>query len=50
MPGVATQVEHFPEGHLDAMLENDVELAANTRAEILKEWQSRYDGKSAPKG
>lgn len=49
MPGVAKPVEHFPEGLLEAMIENDFEFAANNRAAILKEWQSRYDGKSEPK-
>lgn len=45
-PGVAKPVEHFPEGLLDAMIDNDFEFAANNRAAILKEWQARYDGKS----
>ncbi|WP_120501726.1 putative 2-aminoethylphosphonate ABC transporter substrate-binding protein [Roseovarius sp. EL26] len=49
MPGVAKPVEHFPEGLLDAMIDNDFEYAANNRAAILKEWASRYDGKSDPK-
>jgi iron(III) transport system substrate-binding protein len=49
MPGVAKPVEHFPEGLLDAMIDNDFEFAANNRAEILAEWQSRYDGKSEEK-
>lgn len=48
-PGVAKPVEHFPTGLLDAMIDNDFEFAANNRAAILKEWQSRYDGKSDPK-
>ncbi|WIY25642.1 putative 2-aminoethylphosphonate ABC transporter substrate-binding protein [Parasedimentitalea psychrophila] len=48
-PGVAKPVEHFPAGLLDAMIDNDFEFAANNRASILKEWQSRYDGKSDPK-
>nr|WP_319948596.1 putative 2-aminoethylphosphonate ABC transporter substrate-binding protein [uncultured Shimia sp.] len=48
-PGVAKPVEHFPEGLLEAMIDNDFEFAANNRAAILKEWQSRYDGKSDPK-
>ncbi|CUH50708.1 putative 2-aminoethylphosphonate ABC transporter substrate-binding protein [Shimia marina] len=48
-PGVAKPVEYFPEGLLDAMIDNDFEYAANNRAAILKEWQSRYDGKSDPK-
>jgi iron(III) transport system substrate-binding protein len=48
-PGIAKPVEYFPEGLLDAMIDNDFEFAANNRAAILKEWQSRYDGKSDPK-
>ncbi|NIZ59713.1 putative 2-aminoethylphosphonate ABC transporter substrate-binding protein [Sedimentitalea sp. CY04] len=48
-PGVAKPVEHFPTNLLDKMIDNDFEFAANNRAEILKEWQSRYDGKSDPK-
>jgi len=48
-PGVAKPVEHFPEGLTDAMIENDFEWAANNRADILSEWQKRYDGKSDPK-
>ncbi|AZV77365.1 putative 2-aminoethylphosphonate ABC transporter substrate-binding protein [Parasedimentitalea marina] len=48
-PGVAKPVEHFPAGLLDAMIDNDFEFAANNRAAILSEWQSRYDGKSDPK-
>jgi iron(III) transport system substrate-binding protein len=50
MPGVAKPVEHFPEGLTDAMIDNDFEWAANNRKAILQEWQSRYDGKSEPKG
>ena len=46
--GVAKLVEHFPEGLIEAMIPNDFEFAANNRAHILKEWQSRYDGKSDP--
>jgi len=49
IPGVAKPVEHFPEGLLEGMIENDFEFAANNRARILEEWQSRYDGKSDPK-
>ncbi|VAV89806.1 2-aminoethylphosphonate ABC transporter substrate-binding protein [hydrothermal vent metagenome] len=48
-PGVAKPVEFFPEGLLDAMIDNDFEFAANNRADILAEWASRYDGKSDPK-
>lgn len=49
IPGVAKPVKHFPEGLLEGMIQNDFEFAANNRARILKEWQSRYDGKSEPK-
>lgn len=50
MPGVAKPVDFFPEGLLDAMIDNDFEFAANNRKAILEEWQSRYDSKSEPKG
>ena len=49
-PGVAKPVKFFPEGLVDAMIDNDFEFAANNRARILKEWQKRYDSKSEPKG
>jgi iron(III) transport system substrate-binding protein len=49
MPGVAKPVEHFPEGLLDAMIQNDFEWAANNRKAILAEWQKRYDSKSEAK-
>ena len=48
IPGIAEPVEYFPEGLVDAMIDNDFEFAANNRARILEEWQSRYDGKSDP--
>jgi iron(III) transport system substrate-binding protein len=50
MPGVAKPVEHFPEGLVEAMIDNDFEFAANNRKAILEEWQKRYDSKSEPKG
>ena len=49
MPGVAKPVEHFPEGLIEAMIDNDFEWSANNRAAILEEWQKRYDSKSEPK-
>jgi iron(III) transport system substrate-binding protein len=48
-PGVAKPVKFFPEGLVEAMIDNDFEFAANNRAAILAEWASRYDGKSDPK-
>ena len=48
-PGIAKPVEHFPENLAEKMIDNDFEFAANNRAVILKEWQSRYDSKSDPK-
>ena len=50
MPGVAKPVEHFPEGLVDAMIDNDFEFAANNRERILDEWIRRYDTKSEPEG
>lgn len=44
--GIAQPVEHFPEGIVDAMIDNDFEFAANNRARILEEWQRRYASKS----
>ena len=49
VPGIAKPVKYFPEGLLDAMIDNDFEWAANHRAAILEEWQKRYDSKSEPK-
>ena len=49
-PGVAQAVEHFPENLVESMIDNDFEWAAENRARILKEWQTRYDSKSEPKG
>lgn len=48
-PGVAKPVEYFPPNLIEKMIDNDFEFAANNRAAILAEWQSRYDGKSDPK-
>jgi iron(III) transport system substrate-binding protein len=48
-PGIAKPVEHLPEDVASKMIENNFEWAANNRAEILAEWQKRYDGKSEPK-
>lgn len=49
MPGVAKPVEHFPEGLVEKMIDNDFEWAANNRERILAEWIKRYDAKSEPK-
>ena len=49
IPGIAKPVLHFPEGITEAMIKNDFEFAAANRTAILKEWQTRYDGKSEPK-
>ncbi len=48
-PGVAKPVMHFPEGILEAMIDNNFEWAAVNRKKILAEWQKRYDSKSEPK-
>jgi iron(III) transport system substrate-binding protein len=48
-PGVAKPVKFFPEGILEAMIDNKFEWAATNRKRILTKWQSRYDSKSLPK-
>ena len=49
IPALAKPVEHFPDGILDAMIDNDFEWSAQNRKRILAEWQKRYDSKSEPK-
>ena len=49
IPGLAKPVEHFPDGIVEAMIDNDFEFAANNRRRILAEWQKRYDSKSEAK-
>jgi len=49
MPGVAKKVEGFPSDAVELMINNDFAWAAANRIRILKEWASRYDGKSLPK-
>ena len=49
IPELAKPVEHFPDGILEAMIDNDFEFAANNRKRILAEWQKRYDSKSEAK-
>jgi len=49
MPGVAKPVKFFPEGLVDAMIDNDFEWAGANRRAILEEWTKRYDSKSDPK-
>ena len=38
-----------PDGLKAKLIDNDFEWAANNRARILDEWQSRYEAKSEPK-
>lgn len=40
----------LPDGIRDKLIENDFEWAANNRAQILEEWESRYGSKSEPAG
>jgi iron(III) transport system substrate-binding protein len=49
-PGIAEPVENYPDNVSEAMIDNDFEWVASNRMRILKEWQSRYDSKSEPKG
>lgn len=45
--GVAATIPNYPEGVAASMIKNDLDWAAENRDRILKEWQRRYDGKSA---
>ncbi|MSP66941.1 MAG: putative 2-aminoethylphosphonate ABC transporter substrate-binding protein [Alphaproteobacteria bacterium] len=49
LPGVAKPLPHLPETIATMMIKNDFAWAAKNRERILKEWQTRYDGKSEPK-
>lgn len=49
IPGIAKPVKYFPEGIVEAMIDNDFEWAAKNRERILQEWQKRYDAKSEAK-
>jgi iron(III) transport system substrate-binding protein len=49
MPGVAKPVPNYPVDAAQSMIDNDFQWAADHREKILKEWATRYDGKSEPK-
>lgn len=49
IPGIAKPVKYFPDGIVDAMIDNDFLWAAQNRERILGEWQKRYDSKSEAK-
>ena len=49
LPGIESSVEGFPDGVVEAMIDNNFEFAANERKRILKEWNTRYDTKSEEK-
>jgi len=49
IPGVAKPLPHLPENIESMMIKNDFGWAAKHRERILKEWQTRYDGKSEPR-
>lgn len=48
-PAFQQPIANLPADIGDKLIKNDFEWAANHRAEILAEWQKRYDGKSEPK-
>jgi iron(III) transport system substrate-binding protein len=47
--GVSKPIPNYPEGVAQSMIKNDLAWAAENRDRIIKEWQRRYDGKSAAK-
>lgn len=47
--GIAKPIQNYPEGVAASMIKNDLDWAAENRDRIIKEWQRRYEGKSAKK-
>jgi iron(III) transport system substrate-binding protein len=47
--GVGQPIPNYPEGVARSMIRNDLDWAAENRDRIIKEWQRRYEAKSAPK-
>ena len=47
--GVAKPIPNYPEGVAASMIKNDLDWAAENRDRIIKEWQRRYESKSATK-
>ena len=47
MEGVSKPLPNYPEGVAASMIKNDLDWAAENRDRIIKEWQTRYDGKSS---
>jgi len=47
MEGVGQPIPNYPEGVAASMIKNDLEWAAENRDRIIKEWQRRYEQKSA---
>lgn len=49
MEGVGRPIPNYPEGVAQSMIKNDLDWAAANRDRIIKEWQRRYEAKSAKK-
>lgn len=49
MEGVGQPIPNYPEGVAQSMIKNDLDWAADNRDRIIKEWQRRYEAKSAKK-
>ena len=49
-PALEKPFANLPENLRAKLIENDFQWAAQHRAEIIEEWQKRYDGKSEAKG
>ena len=47
--GIGQPIPNYPEGVAQSMIKNDLDWAADNRDRILKEWQRRYEAKSAKK-
>ncbi|MBL9059640.1 MAG: extracellular solute-binding protein [Mangrovicoccus sp.] len=49
-PALEKPIANLPENLRAKLIENDFQWAAQHRAEIIEEWQRRYDGKSEANG
>jgi iron(III) transport system substrate-binding protein len=47
--GLARPIPNYPEGVAASMIKNDLDWAAENRDRIIREWQRRYEEKSAKK-
>ena len=47
MDGISVPIPNYPAGVAASMISNDLDWASENRDRIIKDWQRRYEGKSA---